>query len=173
VFSAPLTVIFYVSGATGWGSNYQGIPIEACAGCGIAVVGALQVTLNPPCAVADGARWQVDGGAWQNSGAIVTNLAGGNHTIAFTNIVGWLAPSNRTVLVTFNTTNTAAANYLEASTPGMITWFNIGGAGNWSSPANWDLNRAPTTNDVVLIPNTGGNTCILLITALSIGAAIS
>jgi hypothetical protein len=170
--SDPLTAILYVTGGTGWGTNYESIPIEPCAACGIAGIGALQVTLNPLCAVADGARWQVDGGAWQNSGATVTNLAGGNHTIAFTNIAGWLAPSSQTVLVTSNATNTATANYLEASTPGVITWINIGGAGNWSSSANWDLNRAPTTNDIVLIPNTGGSTCLMDVDATVAGLVI-
>jgi hypothetical protein len=80
----PLPAIFYVSGATGWGANYDGIPIEVCAQC--VEVGALQIIINPICAVENGAEWQVDGGAWQTSGAVVTNLAVGYHTVAFTNI---------------------------------------------------------------------------------------
>jgi hypothetical protein len=247
--SDPVTVILYVSGANGWGTNFEGIPTQVCAQCGnvgvgalqvtinppgavsagaqwqvdggawqtsgsvvsnlpasnhtvsftnilgwftpatqtvtinsgvttnisatyVPNIGALQVTINPPCAVENGAEWQVDGGAWQNSGAIVTNLAGGNHTVSFTNIVGWITPGNQTVPVTANSTNTTAGNYIEGSTPGMITWINIGGAGNWSSPANWDLNRAPTTNDIVLIPNTGGNTCIMDVDAAVAGLVI-
>jgi hypothetical protein len=201
--SDPVTVILYVSGANGWGTNFEGIPTQVCAQCGNVGVGALQVTINPPgavsagaqwqvdggawqtsgsvvsnlpasnhtvsftnilgwftpatpnrhhqfgshhqyfrhllfrtsapckvtinppCAVENGAEWQVDGGAWQNSGAIVTNLAGGNHTVSFTNIVGWITPGNQTVPVTANSTNTTAGNYIEGSTPGMITWINM------------------------------------------------
>jgi hypothetical protein len=37
-------------------------------------IGSLQVTLSPPGAVSAGAQWQVDGGAWQSSGATVTGL---------------------------------------------------------------------------------------------------
>ena len=51
-------------------------------------VGALQVTINPAGAVSAGAQWQVDGGAFQNSGAIVTNLSAGNHTVAFSAVAG-------------------------------------------------------------------------------------
>jgi len=136
-------------------------------------VGALQVTINPICAVANGAEWQVDGGAWQTSGSVVTNLAGGSHTVSFTNVVGWLAPSSQTVMVTANTTNTATGDYIEGSTPGVITWINIGGPDqHWSTAANWDLNRAPTTNDIVLIPNTGGSTCLMDVDATVAGLVI-
>ena len=167
----PLPAIFYVSGATGWGTNYDGIPIEVCAQC--VEVGALQIIINPICAVENGAAWQVDGGAWQTSGAVVTNLAVGYHTVAFTNIVGWLTPGSQMVPVTANSTNTVAGNYIEGSTPGLITWINIGGPDqHWSTPANWDLNRAPTTNDIVLIPNTGGNTCIMDVDATVAGLVI-
>ena len=249
--SDPVTVILYVSGATGWGSNYEGIPIESCAACGSIDVGGLRVTINPPAAVQDGAQWQVDGGAWQNSGAVVsnlpasnhtlsftnivgwftpaaqtvtinsgvttnisatyvpnlgalqvtinpicavengaewqvdggawqtsgavvTNLAGGNHTVSFNSITGWITPSSQTVLVAANTTNTTAGNYLEISTPGMITWINGGGGANvnWSSPTNWDLNRAPITSDIVLIPNTGRSACVMDIDAAVAGLVI-
>jgi Galactose oxidase, central domain/Kelch motif len=135
-------------------------------------VGALQVTIEPVCAVADGAQWQVDSGAWQNSGAVVTNLAAGNHTVSFTNLVGWLTPSNQTVPIVGNITNTATGNYTEASTPGVITWINIGGLGNWSSPTNWDLGHAPNSTNVVLIPNTGGSTCLLDVDATVAGLVI-
>ncbi len=136
-------------------------------------IGALQVDLNPVCAVEGGAEWQLDGGAWQTSGAVVTNLAGGNHIVSFTNIVGWLAPSSLAVMVTANNTNTFAGNYLEGSTPGVITWINIGGADqHWSTATNWDLNRAPTPSDIVLIPYTGGNTCVLDVDATVAGLTL-
>ncbi|MBI5820984.1 MAG: hypothetical protein HZA88_18595, partial [Verrucomicrobia bacterium] len=44
------------------------------------MTGSLQVTLAPTAAVSAGAQWQVDGGAWQNSGAIVSSLSVGSHT---------------------------------------------------------------------------------------------
>ena len=128
-------------------------------------IGAVQITINPTCAEENGAQWQVDGGALQKSGAVVTNLSGGNHRVSFSTIVGWITPSNQTLLVTANSTNYSFGNYIETSTPGFITWINVGGAGNWSSATNWDLNRAPNTNDMVLIPQTGGNFCLLDVNA--------
>ena len=56
---------------------------NAASGTYAANVGALQVTISPPGAVSAGAQWQVDGGPLQNSGAVVTNLAVGMHTVAF------------------------------------------------------------------------------------------
>jgi hypothetical protein len=136
-------------------------------------IGALQVNLEPICAVEKGAQWQVDGGSWQNSGAVVTNLAGGNHTVSLSAVTGWLSPGNQTLSVTANTTNTYAVNYIETTTPGDITWIAIGGGNNnWSTATNWDLNRAPSPDDVVLIPNTGGSICVMDVDATIAGLVI-
>ena len=73
--------------------------------------GALQMTLNPPGAVSAGAQWRVDGGAFQPSGAVVTNLSPGNHTVSFNTVIGWTAPASQTVVVNSNTTNSSSATY--------------------------------------------------------------
>ena len=128
-----------------------------------APIGALQVTISPTCAVVAGAQWRVDGGPFQNSGAVVTNLAGGKREVSFNSVVGWTAPGNQTVTVNAGITTIATAVYTQGSTPGTITWTSGGGPNhNWSNPANWDLNRAPTNTDIVLIPYTdGSNNCLL------------
>src|SRR5665213_1807935 len=46
----------------------------------VTVIPSLQVTMSPAAVIAGGAKWQVDFGTWQNSGATVTNLSVGNHT---------------------------------------------------------------------------------------------
>jgi len=61
--------------------------------------GALRVTLNPAGAVDAGAQWQVDGGAWQESGGTVWGLAVGVHALGFKTIPMWRAPTNRPVTV--------------------------------------------------------------------------
>jgi hypothetical protein len=38
----------------------------------VPTTGSLQVTINPAAAVSAGAQWQVDGGPFQNSGAVVS-----------------------------------------------------------------------------------------------------
>ncbi len=74
--------------------------------------GALTVTLLPAAAVTAGAQWQVDGGALQNSGATVSGLAVGSHTVAFKAIAGYTTPASQTVTVAANATTTATGTYV-------------------------------------------------------------
>jgi hypothetical protein len=75
-------------------------------------VGSLQVTLSPATAVSAGAAWGVDGnGQWQASGATVTNLPAGDHTIAFKPVSDWITPSSQTVVISSGATNTATGAY--------------------------------------------------------------
>lgn len=61
--------------------------------------GALTVTLVPAEAIAAGAQWRVDGGAWTDSGQSVTDLAGGYHTLEFSLVTGWRSPLVQQVVV--------------------------------------------------------------------------
>ncbi|MGP8199388.1 MAG: leucine-rich repeat domain-containing protein [Limisphaerales bacterium] len=72
--------------------------------------GTLDVTITPSAAVSAGAEWQVDGGAWQPSGAMA-EVSAGAHTVQFTNIAGWNAPSNQIVTITNGFLTAATANY--------------------------------------------------------------
>jgi hypothetical protein len=76
-------------------------------------LGSLQVFITPTGAVSTGARWQMDGGPWQASGSVLSNLVAGNHTVAFTNIAGWTTPTNQTVAVNLNQTTTVTAIYVQ------------------------------------------------------------
>jgi len=64
-----------------------------------AAVGSLTVILKPQNAIDAGARWQVDGGAWQDSGATVSGLTVGQHSLRFKDIDGWIPPRMKTVTV--------------------------------------------------------------------------
>jgi hypothetical protein len=77
----------------------------------ISIPGAVGVAIQPPEAVADGARWSVDGGAAQVSGASVTNLPAGTHTVQFSNLAAWLEPDIASVLVIGGKQATVTANY--------------------------------------------------------------
>jgi len=66
--------------------------------------GSLQVLITPASAVTAGARWQVDGGPLQISGATVANLATGNHKVSYTTITGWVTPADQTVSIVANST---------------------------------------------------------------------
>jgi hypothetical protein len=73
--------------------------------------GSLAVTINPPDAVTAGAQWRVDGGAWQASGATLSNLSAGQHTVSYLGISGWTTPANQTVTIIEGQTIYAGGTY--------------------------------------------------------------
>jgi uncharacterized protein YukJ len=77
--------------------------------------GSLEVTLN-----AAGAQWSVDNGAWQNSGATVSGLAVGTHTITFSTLFGWVTPANQTISVAEDQTTSIAAAYVAVPQTGSL-----------------------------------------------------
>jgi len=83
--------------------------------------GTLQVTISPTAAVSAGARWSIDGGGWQNSGATVTGLSAGAHSIAFNAVSGWTGPSIQSVTVVSNQSTTQGAIYTASVQLATIT----------------------------------------------------
>ena len=98
--------------------------------------GAIQVTIDPPGAVAAGAQWQVDGGAFQSSGATVTNVSVGLHTVAFKTTGGWFAPGSRVVSVVSDTTTNLAGTYTLTSGGLQV---NLIPAGAVAGGAQWQV----------------------------------
>ena len=54
--------------------------------------GSLTFNLEPLAAVATGAQWRVDSGAWQDNNNVVSNLSPGTHAVEFKSVNGWVAP---------------------------------------------------------------------------------
>ena len=104
--------VYYLPGTTGWGSTLGGLPAVLWTGGSF---GALEVSISPPSVVSAGAQWQVDGGAWQNSGTVVSNVTVGSHTVAFSTVTGWTTPTSQTVTVSANQTSTATGTYTVAA----------------------------------------------------------
>lgn len=65
-----------------------------------AATGSLTVTLLPAEAVTAGAHWNIDGGAWQDSGATEADLELGAHAVRYQETVGYTAPVPETVTIT-------------------------------------------------------------------------
>lgn len=87
---------------------------EGTGACAAATSGSLIVTINPPLAVTSGgARWQVDGGNWQNSGIPLSGLLPGKHTLAFSTISGWTTPPSQSVTISAGATKKATGTYKE------------------------------------------------------------
>ena len=81
---------------------------------------SLVVNIGPGDAVSAGAQWQLDGGAWQNSGAILSPVSAGNHTVSFKDVAGWANPGSRTVAVLAGQTTAIAADYRSLAETGVV-----------------------------------------------------
>jgi hypothetical protein len=109
--------------------------------------GFLVVTILPQAAIDAGAQWQVDGGGWQSSGYTETDVLTGQHTVTFSEVVGWTKPTNRTVTISNGKTTGITETYTQQPTgslqvtitpqgaidagakwrrTGTSTWFNSG-----------------------------------------------
>jgi hypothetical protein len=72
--------------------------------------GALKVNITPADAVANGARWRVDNGAWLADGTQV-QLVEGYYTLDFKAVTGYPTPAGRLVQVREDQTNVVSARY--------------------------------------------------------------
>ena len=89
--------------------------------------GSLAVLIRPPSVVSAGAQWQVDGGAWQDSGATVYPLLIGTpHTVAFSTVTGWITPRSQTVSVYYYYGDSTVATYMESVVGGFGYTTNSG-----------------------------------------------
>ena len=134
-----LATVYYLTGTTGWSGTFAGLS---------AYTVSLQVTLGPATAVAAGAEWQVDGGTWHYSEAMVGNLSVGIHTLGFNTINGWTTPANQTIAIKARSVARAKATYTfsaqgiynglfmraEAAkeTAGMLNDLDVTGSGAYS-----------------------------------------
>jgi hypothetical protein len=111
----------------------------------IPATGALTVSITPAGAVTAGAQWSVDGGAYQNSGATVSGLGAGSHTVAFKPVTGWTAPANQTVTLVGGQTTSAAGTYTQIVQTGGLT-VTITPAGAVTAGAQWRVDSGAYQN---------------------------
>ena len=102
----------------------------------IGPTGSLKVTLTSAPA---GAQWQVDGGAWQNSGVIVSGLSAANiHTVSF-KTAGGTTPTNRMVTVGVAGTTSVTESYVDSALTETVATFagspHVTGTDNGSGSA--------------------------------------
>jgi hypothetical protein len=74
--------------------------------------GSLQVTILPPGAIAAGAQWRVDDGAWRDSGYTDTCVTVGTHTVEYKPITDWNEPANEAVQINDGQTTTTTGTYV-------------------------------------------------------------
>lgn len=112
--------------------------------------GSLQVTISPSDAVSAGAQWQVDGGAWQNSGAIISGLSVGSHTVSFSTISGWTTPANQLATISANQTAQPTGTYVATSQTGSLQ-VTISPASAVSAGAQWLVDGGAWQNNGVTV----------------------
>jgi subtilisin-like proprotein convertase family protein len=105
--------------------------------------GSLTLNINPAEVVTAGAKWQVDGGALQNSGDTVTGLSLGNHTVSFTNVTGWNTPANQVAAITANNETTINATYVKKTGSLKV---DISPAGAVTAGAKWSVDGGALQN---------------------------
>jgi Leucine-rich repeat (LRR) protein len=119
-------------------------------------MGALQVDLSPAEAVAAGAQWNVDSGAWQDSGATVTGLSIGNHTVSYKSVSGWAAPPSESVMITDGVTTQLTRSYGQAVSAvernALIALYNSTNGDSWTNNAGWKT--PPLHTDGFAMPGT-------------------
>ena len=82
---------------------------------------AIAVTIEPMGARNAGAQWRVDGGAWQNSGSTLSNVAAGQRGIEYKEIPGWIRPSQESANITGGQTTSLTKNYTQQSGSLQVT----------------------------------------------------
>jgi hypothetical protein len=85
--------------------------------------GSVRVTITPAEAVFAGAMWRVDNGPWQSSGAIVSSLPEGRHTIEYSSIVQWLRPDMQEAIIVRRQTAEVEGQYYVPSQELVINEF--------------------------------------------------
>lgn len=92
----------------------------AGSGGGSGPVTALRVTILPSAAVKAGAQWQVNGGAFFNSGALASNLTSGAHVVSYKAVAGFITPAPQIISITAGITNSITNTYGIADTTAPV-----------------------------------------------------
>lgn len=75
------------------------------------ILGAVQVTINPPQVSQAGARWRLNNGPWLESGTIFSDAPTGINTLEFLPVGGWTAPGSQSITVARGVTIVRTGNY--------------------------------------------------------------
>ncbi len=106
--TGSLNVILLPQGAVTAGAMNE---TTSASGVYVQQAGSLMVTISPREAIDAGALWRVDDGAWNNSGAIVSGLAVGPHSVELKDAPGWIRPADKTVDIENGKTTSTNALY--------------------------------------------------------------
>jgi hypothetical protein len=111
--------------------------------------GSLEVALN-----VDDGQWAVDDGTWQSSGAMVSGLSIGTHTVSFSAVSGWTTPASKTISIAANQTTSASGTYVAIPQTGSLKVTITPAA------AKWSVDNGPLQNSGAIVTglSLGGHT---------------
>ncbi len=107
--------------------------------------GSLQVSIEPPAAIAQGAKWRVDNGTPQDSGTTLSGLATGDHVVSFKAVAGYFAPGDQSVTVISGQTATTTGTYVVTSQAGSLS-VTIQPPGAVTAGAQWSVDSSTYKN---------------------------
>lgn len=81
--------------------------------------GAVKCDIIPQAAISAGAQWRLDSGEWQNSGAVLSGIIAGQHSIGFSDLADWTKPAATAIVVVANQTNIVSATYTAGTNGGI------------------------------------------------------
>ncbi|MCK5712164.1 MAG: hypothetical protein KAI25_05575, partial [Hyphomicrobiaceae bacterium] len=116
--------------------------------------GSLTVTISQP----DTAQWRVDGGSLQNSGATVSGLSVGSHTVEFNSVTSWDTPDAQTIDIANGQTTQAEGDYTQQTGSLRIT---IEPYAAVSDGAQWRVNDDDWRESEAIVSNLAVGSCAI------------
>ena len=105
--------------------------------------GSLRVTISPQGAISAGAQWRrVGTSAWMNSETTEPGIAVAQHTVEFSDAVGWTKPGNQTVTISDGQTATMVGTYT-TTTASLLFFDDFSTNKGWSGYEVGGWERGP------------------------------
>jgi len=101
----------------------------------------LSVSLTP-----SSGQWRIDGGAWQSSGAVATNLTPGSHTVSYSSLANYASPVAEAVSLASGQSLSLSRNYTQLA---QISIGLVPASGQWRANGGaWQ----PTGSSLFVLP---------------------
>ena len=127
--------------------------------------GSVKVNLSPQAAITAGAKWNIDGGGWQDSGATVSSVIVGDHTVNFKAAERWDAPGSETVTLNEGQTTEITGTYTKVT----FTITAYAGSGGSISPSGSVSVTDGEDQAFTIAPNTEYYISDVLVDGFSVG----